>query len=101
MYIIILSLNNINKTFTINRECFKEAGINDIIPDDNLLNIESDEININFNTDLISNYSVSDYVILQYFKGTRYKKSFSGLTSDYLSPIIITVNINPIIIYEK
>ena len=62
---------------------------------------EQEQLEINFNTEEISPANITNYIILQYFKGTRYKKSFSGLTSDYLSPIIITVNINPIIIYEK
>ena len=97
----VTKIYNINKTITINRKCYTEAGINGIIPENNFLNNEYDQIVINFDTEEINPKFLHDYIILQYFKGTRYKNSFNGLTIDYLAPLIINVTINPIIIYVK
>jgi surface protein len=92
---------NINKLITINRDCYEEAGINSNIPENNFLGNEEDQIQINFDTLEISPRLLSDYVILQYFKGNRYKNSFNGLTIDYLAPVIINLTIIPNIIYTK
>lgn len=92
---------NINERIIIKRECYQDAGINNSILENNFLYEEEDEIYINFETGEITESQVANYIVLQYFKGTRYKKSFSGLTIDYLAPIIINIKINPIIIYKK
>ena len=92
---------NINKIITINREVYKEAGINNSIPDNNFLYNEEEQFEINFNIEEITSQELTDYIVLQYFKGTKYKSSFSGLTTDYLAPLIIIVKINPIVIYTR
>lgn len=92
---------HINTTISISRKCFKTAGINDEIPADNFLYNENEEIILDFDTDIISPSSIPNYLIIKYFKGNRYQKSFNGLTVDYLSPLIIYFKINPIIVYTK
>ena len=97
----ISKVYNINKTIEITRKCYKDAGINGNIPENNFLYDEQDEIDIDFDTEEITPINYTNYVILQYFKGTRYTKSFNGLSTDYLAPVIININIVPIIVYEK
>jgi hypothetical protein len=99
--------HNINKTITINRDCFKNAGINGVILEDNYLETETDEIIIDENvtlnkSDLLysKNKSVT-YCIIKYFKGTKYINSFNGLSIPYYAPIIINVKINTSILLTR
>jgi len=92
---------NINQTIKINRNCYKDAGINNDVPIDNLLYDETEDITIDFDTGEINGQNLTNYTIMMYFKGNRYKKSFNGLSTDYLAPLIINVNIIPTFIYTK
>ena len=92
---------NINQKITITRNCYKDAGINNDTPVDNFLYTETDEINLDFETNEISGKDYSNYSLLVYFKGNRYQKSFNGLTRDYFAPLLINIVINPTITYKK
>jgi hypothetical protein len=87
---------NIKEEIEIDREVFKTAGINEEVPDNNLISIEKDTINIDYEIPLNVNL-----LILKYFKGTRYKKSFNGLKTDYFGPLLINIKIIPIYVSYK
>ena len=99
--------HNINKNIIINRECYQNAGINGSIPENNFINTETEEITIDTNIDfnpasLLSSKKESlEYYFIQYFKGTKYIKSFNGLSMPYFAPIIINVKINIAVITER
>lgn len=99
--------HRINKTITINRGYFKNAGINGDIPEENLIGTESEEIIIDETVNLqpIAIYNSTkdsiNYCIIKYFKGTKYEKSFNGLNEPYYAPIIINVKINVAVLLTK
>ena len=99
--------HQINKNILITRDCFINAGINGDTTSDNYLGTENEEITIDETVILrpdVIYHSTNDsinYYILKYFKGTKYEKSFNGLSTPYYAPIIINVKINIAVLFTK